>query len=543
MAVRYDIASMVPQMSGGIDPLNMMAQLRQQEYQQAQLARMSQSMDVQDLQAQIAAQRELRQAEAAQRQAGLYGAQQQEAEQKIQAGKIDLYKNMFQNFVNDQKSLDSFVAMMERDFPQGVAAFKGKTYSDDWKQGLLKPEGDYMEAGGEVYQKTARGLKPAPIIQPEAIPGPRQDMATALIKEREGFIEKPKYDVNAYRAGYGSDTVTLPDGTVQKVTPGMRVSPEDAERDLQRRIQTEFVPKAAAKVGEEVWSTLPENTRAALTSVAYNYGTVPSRIVPAVQSGNPETIARAIESLAGDNKGINAGRRMQEANIARGTGMPGSRAVPAFAAGGAPSFMGGPEIMPPINMMAPPAAPMNAMAAPAMPTPPAPQPAQPITVGTKTQVKGQSNVETTLGKMMDKYNKLDQLEAIPSSSRGALSNIAAYAAGTTVGQEVEKARATPAQQQRNELKALRRSLLKDIMSATGASAKELDSNFELKSMLESLSDETMDIDSVRRIIADLSARYGRGGVSAPEEAAPALAAPAAAAGPQVIDFSQLPKRR
>lgn len=542
MAVRYDIASMVPQMSGGgIDPLNMMAQLRQQEYQQAQLARMAQSMDVQDLQAQIAAQRELRQAEAAQRQAGLYGAQQQEAEQKIQAGKIDLYKNMFQNFVNDQKSLDSFVAMMERDFPQGVAAFKGKTYSDDWKQGLLKPEGDYMEAGGEVYQKTARGLRPAPIIQPEAIPGPRQSMAGPLVENFEGFKATPYFDVNADRIGYGSDTVTRKDGTVEKVRKGMApITKEDARRDLDRRLETEFAPKAAAKVGEEVWSTLPENTRAALTSVAYNYGTVPSRIVPAVQSGNPETIARAIESLAGDNKGINAGRRMQEANIARGTGMPGSRAVPAFAAGGAPSFMGGPEIMPPINMMAPPAAPMNAMAAPAMPTPPAPQPAQPITVGTKTQVKGQSNVETTLGKMMDKYNKLDQLEAIPSSSRGALANIAAYAAGTTVGQEVEKARATPAQQQRNELKALRRSLLKDIMSATGASAKELDSNFELKSMLESLSDETMDIDSVRRIIADLSARYGRGGVSAPEEAAPA---PAAAAGPQVIDFSQLPKRR
>jgi GH24 family phage-related lysozyme (muramidase) len=540
MAVRYDIASMVPQMSGGgIDPLNMMAQLRQQEYQQAQLARMSQSMDVQDLQAQIAAQRELRQAEAAQRQAGLYGAQQQEAEQKIQAGKIDLYKNMFQNFVNDQKSLDSFVAMMERDFPQGVAAFKGKTYSDDWKQGLLKPEGDYMEAGGEVYQKTARGLKPAPIIQPEAIPGPRQDMATALIKEREGFIEKPKYDVNAYRAGYGSDTVTLPDGTVQKVTPGMRVSPEDAERDLQRRIQTEFVPKAAAKVGEEVWSTLPENTRAALTSVAYNYGTVPSRIVPAVQSGNPETIARAIESLAGDNKGINAGRRMQEANIARGTGMPGSRAVPAFAAGGAPSFMGGPEIMPPINMMAPPTAPVNAMAAPAMP---APQPAQPITVeqpltvGTKAIVKGQTDVEKTLGKMMDKYNKLDELKKIPSAERGFMENLESYAAGTTFGQEVEKMRATPAQKERNELKSLRRMLLEDIKKATGASSKEMDSNFELKNVLESLSDETQDIDSVRRIVADLSARYGKGRIKAPEEAPVAAPSAPAALRPPLSSF-------
>lgn len=411
-----------------------------------------------------------------------------------------------------------------------------------------KPE--IKEIGGELYSVTPEGATPLPLLpagrgQAGAFTG--GDLTTDLIKQREGYIERPKFDVNAYRAGYGSDTVTLPDGTVQKVTPGMRVSREDAERDLQRRIQTEFVPKAAAKVGEDVWATLPENTRAALTSVAYNYGTVPSRIVPAVQSGNPETIARAIESLAGDNKGINAGRRMQEANIARGTGMPGSRAVPAFAAAGAPTFMGGPEIQPPINMMAPPAAPVNAMAAPqpvaAMPTPPAPPPMQPLTVGTKTQVKGQSNVETTLGKMKDKYDRLDELKAIPKSGRNIAENLTAYFAGTTVGQEVEKARATPAQQQRNELKALRRSLLKDIMSATGASAKELDSNFELKSMLESLSDETMDIDSVRRIIADLSARYGRGGITAPEEAAPPPAAPAATAGPQVIDFSQLPKRR
>jgi len=120
--------------------------------------------------------------------------------------------------------------------------------------------------------------------------------------------------------------------------------------------------------------------------------------------------------------------------------------------------------------------------------------------------------------MLDKYNRLDALKAIPSAQRGIAENVPAYLAGTTFGQEVEKARATPAQQQRNELKALRRSLLKDIMAATGASAKELDSNFELKSMLESLSDETMDIDSVRRIVADLSARYGKGAVKAPEEA-------------------------
>lgn len=547
MPVDYTIASRVPQMSGGgIDPLNMMAQMRQQRMSEAQLARMAQSMDVQDLQARLAAQRELRQAEAAERQAQLFGKQSEEIGQKLQAEKINVYKNMFQNFVNDQKSLDSFVSMMEKDFPQGVAAFKGKSYSDDWKQSLLKPEGDYMEAGGEVYRKTARGLVPAPIVQPEAIPGPRQDLTTDLIKQREGFIEKPKYDVNAYRAGYGSDTVTLADGTVQKVTPGMRVSREDAERDLQRRIQTEFVPKAAAKVGEDVWSGLPENTRAALTSVAYNYGTIPSRIVPAVQSGNPEAIARAIESLADDNKGINAGRRMQEANIARGTTMPGSQAVPAFAAGGAPSFMGGPQIQPPINMMAPPLPPANAMAAPPAMAPAAalsaaaPPPMQPVTVGTKAMVKGQTDVERTLGRMESLYGELDKMAEIPSEKRGALENVGAYFRGTTIGQEAEKARATPAQSRRNELKSLTRALLNDIKKSTGMSAQEINSNFELKNMLETLSDPTQSIESVKAILADISARYGSGKVAMPT-AAPE--APAAEAAPRVIDFSQLPKRR
>jgi GH24 family phage-related lysozyme (muramidase) len=404
-----------------------------------------------------------------------------------------------------------------------------------------KPE--YMEAGGEVYRKTPQGLVPAPIISGEGMPSTRQDLTTDLIKQREGFISKPEYDVNAYRAGYGSDTVTRPDGSVERVKPGMSVSREDAERDLQRRIQTEFVPKAAAKVGEENWSRLPENTRAALTSVAYNYGNIPSRIVPAVQSGNPEAIAKAIESLAGDNKGVNAGRRMQEANIARGTDMPGSRAVPAFAAAGTPTFMGGPQIQPPINMMG--AAPVNAMAAPqplpVAPAMPIPAP-QPVTVGTKKQVVGQSNVENTLGRMTTLYEKLDEMKEIPSEKRGPLENIGAYARGTTLGQEVEKARATPAQTKRNEIRSLQRALLNDIKNSTGMSAQEINSNFELKNMLETLSDPTQSIESVKAILADISARYGKGNITRPEEAA-APAAPSTPSGGRVIDFSQLPKRR
>jgi hypothetical protein len=55
--------------------------------------------------------------------------------------------------------------------------------------------------------------------------------------------------VNALRTGYGSDTVTLADGRVVPVTADTRVTREDAERDLARRVQTEFIPRAAQAVG------------------------------------------------------------------------------------------------------------------------------------------------------------------------------------------------------------------------------------------------------------------------------------------------------
>lgn len=71
MPVRYDIAAGVPQASGsGIDPLNMMAALRQQEYQDAQLAALQQRGVYQDQQAQMAAMREARQAAAEQARQG-----------------------------------------------------------------------------------------------------------------------------------------------------------------------------------------------------------------------------------------------------------------------------------------------------------------------------------------------------------------------------------------------------------------------------------------------------------------------------------------
>lgn len=140
------------------------------------------------------------------------------------------------------------------------------------------------------------------------------EQSAALLRKREGFQGTAKYDVNAYRAGFGSDTVTLADGTIQKITQGMKVSVADANRDLVRRIG-EFQGVIKNQVGEQRFAEFNPQQQAVLTSIAYNYGSLPERILDAVRTGSADEVANAIRGLSGDNNGINAGRRNEEAYL------------------------------------------------------------------------------------------------------------------------------------------------------------------------------------------------------------------------------------
>jgi len=153
-------------------------------------------------------------------------------------------------------------------------------------------------------------------------------VAAAVLRDSEGFRPNPYNDPrtdrngnqvgpNIYRAGFGSDTITLSDGTIKKVTLGMSVSVADANRDLMRRINTEFMPAARNAAGAERFDSFNAQQQAALTSIAYNYGELPDRIIAAVRTGSTEEISSAIKSLGGDNGGKNRGRRNKEAALFR----------------------------------------------------------------------------------------------------------------------------------------------------------------------------------------------------------------------------------
>ncbi len=143
-----------------------------------------------------------------------------------------------------------------------------------------------------------------------------------LIKAREGFRAKAYWDVNAFRAGFGSDTTTDAGGNVSKVTKDTVVSVEDAIRDLKRRI-VEFQTVVRKQVGSGTFDALSKEQQAALTSIAYNYGKLPDNIVKAINGGgSTQDVAKAIRDRAGDNGGVNRGRRNEEADLYAGNATP-----------------------------------------------------------------------------------------------------------------------------------------------------------------------------------------------------------------------------
>lgn len=149
-----------------------------------------------------------------------------------------------------------------------------------------------------------------------------------LLRQFEGYREAPYWDVNALRAGYGSDTMTLADGSVVPIGKDTRVSREDAERDLARRVESEFMPRVVASVGPDVFATLSDGQKAALGSITYNYGSLPDSVARAVRSGDPAAAATAIAALGSHNEGVNRDRRSKEAAI-----YSGAASVPSSGGG------------------------------------------------------------------------------------------------------------------------------------------------------------------------------------------------------------------
>jgi GH24 family phage-related lysozyme (muramidase) len=150
-----------------------------------------------------------------------------------------------------------------------------------------------------------------------------------ILKKFEGFSPNAYWDVNAYRIGYGSDTITYSNGTFKKVKSTDRITQAQADLDLARRIP-EFEKVIIRQVASESWNKLPDQAKAGLISFAYNYGSIAKQSLrDAIKTGNLNLIADTlIASTINDNQKLSStarealkARRRYEADLIRSAGV------------------------------------------------------------------------------------------------------------------------------------------------------------------------------------------------------------------------------
>ena len=124
--------------------------------------------------------------------------------------------------------------------------------------------------------------------------------------------------------------------------------------------------------------------------------------------------------------------------------------------------------------------------------------------------EGKTQLADDLDNLRASFTRLDEMRAIPSTGRGALSNIASATAATGIGQTVGRFVGTEPQVEREVINSARTRLVNSIKNATGMSAQQLNSNVELQTMLKSISDPGQPIEAALRIIDDIEDAYVKG---------------------------------
>ncbi|MBO9451443.1 phage tail tape measure protein [Tropicibacter sp. R16_0] len=184
-----------------------------------------------------------------------------------------------------------------------------------------------IDAQREYAQSRMVGGMPdssKPLLKQIADASDGANASAHMLRFFEGFRSVPYWDVNADRVGYGSDTITLESGEVRAVTKGTRVSVEDAERDLFRRIG-DIHEVIIGKLGQDLFDSFTPAQQGAVSSLVYNYGAGDfsetgdlAGVLAALREGSNADVAAAIRGLSGHNQGVNAGRRHTEAQVFSG---------------------------------------------------------------------------------------------------------------------------------------------------------------------------------------------------------------------------------
>jgi len=124
---------------------------------------------------------------------------------------------------------------------------------------------------------------------------------------------------------------------------------------------------------------------------------------------------------------------------------------------------------------------------------------------------GKTQLQDQIDDLRGAFTSLNEKRAITSETRNPVSNLLSSIQGSAVGQIGGKAFGTKEQTERNLINSAKQRIAQAIKNATGMSSQQLNSNFELKSMLDSLSDVSLGYEASMEILDRLERDYVKGG--------------------------------
>jgi len=162
----------------------------------------------------------------------------------------------------------------------------------------------------------------------------------------------------------------------------------------------------------------------------------------------------------------------------------------------------------------------------------------PADAKSQSKFAGRENVDTLITGLRDQYNILKSNEGITSTEANFLPNLRSAASRSAVGQAFGQAIGSTNQSARNTIAQSRPLLLNAIKDATGMSAKQMDSNAELKMYLAAATDPSLDYESNMNALKQLERLFGT-----PAENQGQGTSKTPTGQQKEVDFNSLPKGR
>jgi hypothetical protein len=142
------------------------------------------------------------------------------------------------------------------------------------------------------------------------------------------------------------------------------------------------------------------------------------------------------------------------------------------------------------------------------PPPPGPEGTPAQQARAEGQRSARDMLSQELNTVMGYYEGLNRMGAMTSPSRAAAANVAAAARATGVGQTAERFLGTEAQTLRDNISNARLRILNHVKNATGATASQMNSNMELQTWLNALTNPQQSIETVRETLGQMDAVLG-----------------------------------